>query len=487
MISPVHFLLRVPARVEAQARHALGVLSDAVGIPFRVLTDPEQDQVDVVYSDTPVPGLGRLRLPCNVSAYEPDAKHTHLSVDETTVWGREEATPDTWDLIGTTFRLISLLDEDQVSEEHRDRRGVFSVSSLPAARERMCAEPLVGNHAAILLQRLSHIRAGLKECAVPRWPSGKQYAVVLTHDTDAVSLGAGMEMLYNLAKGLIRRDTAHLRMFRDGFRYLRKADRNPLFGFPQWREIEAARLRSCFFLYAKSPKLKRDLNDCRSSVVEQGIDWNLLRSMADDGWEFGFHAPIHAKEDPSAFVWGKEFIERQLGKSISGLRHHYWALDWCRPYLTFRLHEEAGFHYDASVAWRDRAGLRAGTCLPYVPFDLERQAPMKIWEVPTSLMDGHICRSSEPVEKALADALDLIRRIKLCGGVLMLDWHTEAVCNEYRYKGDLTRLLEVLSPVLEDSAAWVTTPWALIQHWSARHHQIEAMAQNPDASIVAMA
>ena len=484
MIFPVNFLLRVPARVEAQARHALGVLSDAVGIPFRVLADPAIEQVDVVYGDTLLEAVGGLRLPFDISAYEPDTKHTGLNVNGLKVWARKEATPDTWDLIGTTSRLLNLLDERQVPDRYRDRRGVFTVSSLPAAREQVCAETLVENHAAILLRKLSQIRSGLNRSAVPRWPGGKQYAVVLTHDTDSVNLGSGMEMLYNLAKGVVRRDATYLRMFRDGFRYVGKVERNPLFGFPKWREIEKPRLRSCFFLYVKSPQLKRDLNDCRSSVG-QNMNWNLLRFMAEEGWEFGLHAPIHAKEDLSAFVWGKEFIERQLGKSISGLRHHYWALDWRCPYVTFRLHEEAGFRYDASIAWRDRPGLRVGSSLPYLPFDLERKKPTNIWELPTSLMDGHIRHSAKPAEQALAEAFAVIRRIKLCGGLLMLDWHTETACNDYCYKDYLTVLLEVLSPVLEDSTAWLTTPSGLIKHWSARHHHLEAMAKNPN-SVVAI-
>jgi hypothetical protein len=275
-------------------------------------------------------------------------------------------------------------------------------------------------------------------------------------------------MLWNIAKAVLRRDANYWRMFKDGFKFLNRPNENPFWGFPQWREMEDPKLRSCFFLFAKSANLKTDLNDCRSSVVDQDIDWRTLRAMARDGWEFGLHAPIHARDDISGFSWGKTFLEERIEQRILGLRHHYWALDWRRPYLTFRAHWQTGFRYDTSIAWRDAAGFRAGTCLPFRPFDSDLAQALDFYELPTAIMDGHIrglgCSLAEDVTRSLA----VIERVKSRHGLVLLNWHTETACDDYRFKGDRSRLLGLLAYCLTDSAAWITTPRQLVAHCEQR-------------------
>ncbi|PYU29039.1 MAG: hypothetical protein DMG32_01180 [Acidobacteria bacterium] len=286
-----------------------------------------------------------------------------------------------------------------------------------------------------------------------------------------------MEMAYNLGKAVLRRDAISFRMFKDGFTYFRRPAANPLFGFPKWRRIEQPWLRSCFYLFVRPKRLKRDLNDCRSTVANQPVDWRLLHSMADAGWEFGLHAPIHAKEDVWAFREGKEFIEQQLGRPVVGLRHHYWALDWGQPHLTFRRHVQAGFRYDTSIAWKDRAGLRAGTCLPFQPFDFGTDRALDLYEVPSAIMDGHIRTPGRQLGHAVGDSLAVIDIINQRGGVALLNWHTEAACNDYHYTGDLPVLLGIFERVLHDSDVWLATPQELVRHWHERRLRLQAAAQ----------
>jgi peptidoglycan/xylan/chitin deacetylase (PgdA/CDA1 family) len=309
---------------------------------------------------------------------------------------------------------------------------------------------------------------------------------VLSHDTDAITLGSPSEMAFNLVKGVVRGDRTSLSMFGQGFRYLRRPTENPLFGFPGWRNLEAPKFRSCFYLFAKPKNLKRHLNDCRSTVVEQKIDWAPLREMAASGWEFGLHAPIYAKRQAAALRWGKQFIEDKIGQPVQGLRHHYWALDWRNPYLTFRKHIEAGFGYDSSIAWRDGMGFRAGTSMPFQPFDPEPQTAMPIYELPTSLMDGHLmdgaamngdsmnADSGHGGPSRRSAAFQLLREIKARRGMAMLNWHTETACNRYRYQGYVDALGEILEQVASDSEAWITTPGEVVQWWSERQRQLNA-------------
>ena len=215
--------------------------------------------------------------------------------------------------------------------------------------------------------------------------------MAVTHDTDAVNLGAPRELVTNFAKLVLRRDRTYADMIHSGLRHRRDATGNPLFGFPIWRELEERRrIRSTFYLFVRAAHLKPDINNCKSTVVEQHIDWRILRGMADAGWEFGLHAPINAQGSVDALIGGKRWIEDKLHAPVYGLRHHYWALDWRAPYKTWRRHVNSGYRYDTSIAWRDMAGFRAATCHPFRPFDPVRGKPLNIYVLPTCVMDGHV-------------------------------------------------------------------------------------------------
>jgi hypothetical protein len=374
-------------------------------------------------------------------------------------------------------RLLILADEAQIEERERNSRGIFPVASLPAPRGRVRTEPLVEYHAMALAERL---QALIPEIAPrsPLWPAGCRYAVVVTHDTDAVALGAPMEILFNGVKSVTRLDALRMRMMWDG---LTLRDQEPLFGFEAWAEAERPiGLRAAFFVYGRH-KVRPEIHDCRSSVFNQNVDWDLLRNLAADGWEFGLHPPIRAKYDLDEFLLGKEVLETRLGRPIYGLRHHYWALDWRKPYLTFRKHVTAGFRYDSSIAWKDDNGFRAGTCLPYRPFDPERKTALNIYELPTAMMDGHVIPRAGDMDTAMDRALQIADRVRRVGGVLNLDWHTEAGTDRYCYRNQRTMLMRFLSALQARADAWFVTPWELIRYWHERRSALCPEADRPDA------
>jgi hypothetical protein len=476
-IDRFHISIQVPASQQPKARYALQQLSIVLGIKL-LPVDREFPRPDAVYGDAPPSRTDCLWLPFDPNAYDPGVKHKSHAFEGVKVWGPVSVTQPGWDLVGATFRLLSLLDESQIPEDQRDDKGIFKVEGLPEERKLVLAELLIENQAAILAGRLAAQRQMPDEFVVPLWPKGKKWAFLLSHDTDAITLGSPEEMFFNLVKGLVRRDRTSLTMFRDGFAYLRRPNENPLFGFRGWRELEAPTFRSCFYLFVKPKNLKRHLNDCRSTVVEQKIDWGVLREMAESGWEFGLHAPIYAKRQVEALSWGKQFIEEKIGQPVSGLRHHYWALDWRQPHLTFRKHIAAGFRYDASIAWRDSMGFRAGTCFPFQPYDPDTEAALPIYEIPTCLMDRHVADSPQPsAGPALERMATLLGDVKARHGVAFVNWHTEGACNRYRYQGDVDVLAGILRKVECDSEAWITTPRELTAWWAARHRQLTTPAQ----------
>ncbi len=274
-----HISLQVPAPVQPKARYALRQLSLVLGIRL-VLVDRDFPCPDAVYGDASERRNQCSWLPYDPDAYEPRIKHQGHRLEGVKVWGPALATAPAWDLVGATFRLLTFLDESQVSEQSRDNKGIFKVESLPEERQQVLAESMVENHAAILKRRLAAQKPMADEFVVPLWPQGKKWVFLLSHDTDAITLGSPQELLTNLLKGLGRRDRTSLTMFKDGLRYINRPNENPLFGFPGWRKLEDPGFRSCFYLFAKPKNLKRHLNDCRST---RGGAKHRLEHFAGDG------------------------------------------------------------------------------------------------------------------------------------------------------------------------------------------------------------
>jgi methionyl-tRNA formyltransferase len=482
--SVIHADLRIPDAYMARARHALETMALQWGLPLRVISD--RSRADLIYGPGD-PGTGRengspapaVHVHFDPRAYDAAAIHARVDVEGHPAWAPAGTPAPEVDLIGGTHRLLAMLDESQIDERSRDRRGTFGCESLPAGRRGTTGIPFVEHHAAILLERLMHDRPALAARREPRWPSGKQWAAVLTHDTDAVRIGAPAEIVTNFAKAVLRRDPVSLEMVRLGLRHRGQVTGNPLFGFPVWREWERARgARSAFYLFVAPPGKRRDLNDCKSSVMDPGVDWGPLRAMADEGWEFGLHAPIHAKDDLDVFLWCKHMLEERLGRTVWGQRHHYWALDWRAPWRTYRKHVNAGFRYDTSIAWRDLPGFRAGTSLPFRPFDPERGRPLDLDVLPSSMMDGHVI-GNPMAGPTLEAARALIETSRAAGGTVVFDWHTETASNRLRHPGYVDRLDEIYALARQDSGCWQATPWELVQHWHQRGRKLAVAADTP--------
>src|SRR5258708_18694887 len=229
----------------------------------------------IVYGPVPPSWRGGV-LPCDRRCYDATARFAALGSPP--LWAPEGTDINNVDPVGGLTRLLTLTDETQVDEQSRNGHGIFPMAALPAPRASVHAAPLVEHHVAALRRLLQHLTPGLPPAAHPLWPAGRRYAVVVTHDTDAVALGSPLEILFNAVKAALRSDAGRARMAREGLTL--KGD-DPLFGFGTWADTErAANLRSAFFVFGRG-KVRPELNDCRSSIFRRRVDWALLRSLAD--------------------------------------------------------------------------------------------------------------------------------------------------------------------------------------------------------------
>jgi hypothetical protein len=430
------------------------------GHPVELTFGQGSREPDLTYGPAPSDHPGWLRF--DSASYERRGQFSVHERDGRQLWGGAVGGPD---LLGGMYRMLTFADEHAIRPEQRNRLGVFDSTALPAARAAVLDRLLVENHLDALWERVKSSRPDAER--LPLWPNGKRWACVLTHDTDATRLGAPVEIIYNLGKFVSRRDPMRLRMAAAGMRHRTTPTRDPYFGFPLWREREHAwDARSVFFLSLRPRGIRRDFHDVRSTITGAAAI-PMLREMAAEGWEFGLHASIHARASPQGLHRSRNELASLLDLPIDGIRHHYWALDWESPWRTFQQHHAAGFRYDSSIAMRDTVGFRAGTSLPFQPFDPDSQCVIAIWELPTAIMDGHLLNAADP-QAAEQRAIDLIRQVRQAGGVLVLNWHTESAGDTYDRRGYVVALERILSSVRGTSDAWITTPGPLLDHWEAR-------------------
>lgn len=457
----------VPSPYRPRVLASLDFLGISIGVRFQL---SQSGQVDLQYGEGGDGVAARVTLPFWPETYDPSAVHRATIVDGLPSWlpvSRPET--DHPDLIGATWRLLSLLDEAQVPSAGRDEAGAFVTDDLPMARRASLDQPFAEWHAAILLRRLAQggVRLGPP---VDRWPAGKAYAVLVTHDADGPRLQQPGELAKALGKAVIRGSGSEGRAFLAGVRTRLLREPDPYFGFEGWAHAERELgLRSAFYLYVRSamPRHARD----PLYVIDRHPRWNVLRRLADDGWELAVHAGIRAAESADGLREERERLTELVGRPVVGLRHHYWRLDWRSPATTFERQLAAGYEYDASMAWRDRPGFRAGTSLPYFPPGRSGDRPLPLVELPTCLMDGHLFEYQRlDVNAAIASADHLRQRVAHAGGVFNIDWHERTFCDSYSYQGWATVALRLLRNL--SSGAWLATPSDLARWWRSRSESV---------------
>jgi hypothetical protein len=440
--------------------------STAIGCAFRPTA--EVNLASVVYTNMRVKG-DQLRIPVWHGYYDGSTKHT---LDRNGYWvpveRRDSEAPI--DCVGLVFRLLTFTDELAVPDAIRDPFGNLS-PHLTFPRLDFRDRPMVDVVVAALKQQLVERNILRESDLLAKWPNGKRYAILFTHDTDGPCLLEPKELIKAGAKGFIKFNKQHRQAFLHGCKCIVTGQPDPYFNFVHWAEFEQSLdAQSAFYIYINCKGVPYHTHNPLYVVSKSKTKWHVLRELADRGWEIGLHASIHALEKDEYIQAEKRGLEDVLGEPVTGNRCHYWCLDWRNPVVSFRRLVAAGFVYDCSVAWKDAPGFRGGTALPYHPYDPQSNSGFELLEIPSNLMDGHLFEyqaNSHPNNwfTSIAD------QVRAHGGVLNLDWHTRTWVDRFAYAGWRNFIVNELTK-LAAGDVWLTTPKKLTEHWLLRERQL---------------
>lgn len=439
----------------------------ALGCAFVPVTDPEQ--AAIIYGERPI-APGQVHIPIWQACY--NAHEPHDITPQGYLPQAMPATSGPRDSVGLVFRLLNLLDEQALPEQVRDPLGNLTPGGAfrsGEARLRPLADEAVQAFKQLLVEQ-----GLIKEAELlPRWPEGKQFAVLITHDTDGPCLLEPMELAKAGIKGMLRSDQPELHAFLQGIKCRVTGAPDPYFAFAHWADFEASiGAKSAFYLYAKCASVPRHLHNPYYQISSHKARWKILRQLADRGWEIGLHSSIHGLETDHYLRAEKNKLETVLGAPIIGNRAHYWSIDWRNPLTSFRRLAALGFVYDASLAWKDSPGFRSGTTLPYYPYDPETGKSLKLLELPTTIMDGHLFQYQAATDPHTLFG-KVVQQVQQHGGVLHLDWHTRTWADRFTYAGWRSFLQKELSHLADTGAAWFTTPQELNAHWRKRQQRLQ--------------
>lgn len=174
-----------------------------------------------------------------------------------------------------------------------------------------------------------------------------------------------------------------------------------------------------YTLFLKS-LIKRDDHDARDYLSLNYID-KLIEQVEHAGSDIGFHASYQAGYQPELFEQELTRLRKRTGRQINLHRAHYLRYDAAEAPNWWK---KSGIDIDSSLGWADHIGFRGSTTRPFRMYDVVRNRPTEVWQVPMNMMDGQLMRYMNlSVEEALAHTEMQLRLSSYFGGIVVWNFH----------------------------------------------------------------
>lgn len=352
--------------------------------------------------------------------------------------------------------------------KNRDGHGRVASGESLAGRLGILERPAVYTYAGWLRHRLA--AAGLEVPVVDRWPEGKQWSVVMTHDVDepeTCNVAHPCIRKILLGRGLRRREAywALRKEFRErglSESILAGPGRRREWDFDEYCEVEkAAGMRSAFFFSVVPKSMGHPCDVTYDASLARYR--RVMRKLGAGGWEVGLHASYETIEDRPSLLWQAERLRSVSSQELSGMRHHYLRLDRSDPDCTLRGASGCGINYDTSMGFNDAPGFRTGTALPFRPLRDGDEFAQGFVELPMTLADMHL--PARDSAAAVGRALAHLERVREMGGMAVLNWH---VGNWHSKPGWRESFKAVCGVLRDDETVWAPAPSQAADWWRYR-------------------
>ncbi len=495
LVPTIDVRLACPRHLHARLGWTLDSLAAWMGIQLRFLLPDqpgESERLLVVGEEGQEQERARLilRLPCQLDQADARLLEDRVTPGGIPVFGhcerfeaveglpwtyRDGSSPISWSQHGTQVRVrlgfdpLGPLFRQLSREEERgsgDKRAF--VEGLSTASEASSAELVDhpwGDRLAQVLARLLDLpepddgRSG----PLARWPEGKRWALCLGHDVDMLfkwRFRSALRLLLESPLYVFRgRFRLLARQWRELYRKLAEGE-DPWFLVEEMIDLEKRRgLVSTFFFLAESHDHKTYRYHLYKAAVRA-----LLSRVREAGFELALHGGWYSFADREKLQDQKVMLDRCAGIESDVTRQHYLRFDPSRSWVDQLV---CGFGTDSSLGWNDRPGFRAGTSLPFFPWDPAEQEALPILELPLVLMDSQFYFDGPLQEREAAEQIrSLVDILARSGGLLTANWHPHVLC-----EADFPGLRGLYEGLLEEALAkdpHVDTAGGIAARWRRR-------------------
>ncbi|HTX77144.1 MAG TPA: polysaccharide deacetylase family protein [Terracidiphilus sp.] len=315
----------------------------------------------------------------------------------------------TEDLLASTVLVLSR--HEELDPPYRDAHGRFEAASSLAARDGYLDRPIVDEYGLAL--------ESVFRAVVPGWKSpSRKLRVKLSHDIDEIGIPFSPR---DVAVQLFSR-----RSVATGLRDLASGIA-PIMPGSLRQVIEICRiaeeygLRSALYWKSSDPSPYDSGYNVAGSRVAEVMAWARQRDI-----EMGVHPGYGTFLAPAELRREVDRCREAVCDERIGGRQHY--LRWSPE--TWIHWEQCGLAYDSTLGYADRAGFRAGTCVPYRPWLWKENRRADLLEIPLVMMDRTLTSSTYmglSPDQSVALLKTLMRRCEAVGGVLTLLWHNNCL------------------------------------------------------------
>jgi len=355
------------------------------------------------------------------------------------------------DLVASTFFLLSRYEEHVLPE--KDDVGRFPVRASVLGDPGFYRQPLIDEYTWLIQELLKKI--GVELPPKKLW-GDRDFAICLTHDIDHLR-GGWKELMAFEARRFFKDRSAAVRFIRYFISWLTR-QQDPYDNIDRILALEEKfNAHSSFFFLSDKGRMNADY-DVNSSDVRDSFE--CIRQNSDD---IGLHGSYHSLSRKGQLEQEKERLEAACGQSVMGNRQHF---------LRFRIQDfwqqlkSAGLSFDSSLGFSEMAGYRAGTSMPFFPFDVDTGREIDVLEIPLVIMDTTLrLRERVPNDNVFDFLLPFLQRTKKQGTCLTVLWH-----NTYFTDGKHTGYREAYEKLLAwtlEHNGWLCSAGELYQHWTA--------------------
>lgn len=453
-------LIRIQLNIPEQYKASVTAILDFIAVNTKARFAIVESDPDIIYSDKPAQSH-TTQLHFNPEYYLQN-KSFKLIISDT---GRKQWTFDDHavvDYIGTIYRFMYLKDEVISTKPLANNFTSFYTTALDKEKQKTIAIPLVDYTVSYLCEDLG-----------VSWElNPKKINVLLTHDVDGPLITSPILILKSAVKFAISGKFKFLWQFLQGVKYFTLNKKGPYWRFAEWAEKEATfGGRSVFFVYPGRKDYNRHMNDPAYSVSNNN-DWKVLNQLETKyKCEIGLQPGINAKLSADDIKKDVDIL-KSMGLRISGTRHHYWELNWQKPWETIQKHYSSGLHYDMSMGWKDKAGFRQGTSFPHQSINFNSPHIT----IPTQIIDSHLFDyQNYNHDKAMNEVISICKEVAQFNGYLVLDWHERTFEDTPIYKNQSALYFEIISYLCANFEVTFHLPHELAETYIQKYQSLKTI------------